>query len=59
MILDNENPHAHKSYELREGMNGQGNVVYLVNTLIDGSIRWTEIFTSKSEAECWLKYSCA
>lgn len=59
MTLDNANPHAHKSYELKEGLNGQGKCIYLVNTLVNGSIVWAEEFISKGEAECWLKYSCA
>jgi hypothetical protein len=46
MIYSNTNPHSHtvlgtKTYELREGVNGQGKAVYLVNTLINGSIHWT------------------
>jgi hypothetical protein len=59
MTLDNPNPHAHKTYELKEGVNGEGKYIYLVNTLVNGSIVWAEEFTSKEEAEFWLKYSCA
>jgi len=59
MILDNTNPHAHKSYEIKEGINGEGKIIHLVNTLVDSSIVWSETFETKSEAELWLKYSCA
>jgi len=38
MILDNTNPHAHKSYEIKEGINGEGKIIHLVNTLVDSSI---------------------
>lgn len=59
MELNNTNPHAHKSYEIKEGRNGDGKVIHLVNTIVNDSIVWSETFNTKSEAECWLKYSCA
>jgi hypothetical protein len=59
MELNTTNPHAHKTYELKEGLNGEGKIIYLVNTIINGSIHWSEKFSTKSEAVCWLKYSCA
>ena len=45
--------------ELHEGINGNGNTVYLVVTVrdSDGSWRHTERFDSKSEAEAWKKWA--
>ncbi len=59
MTLDNTNPHSHKTYEMKEGINGEGKIIHLVNTIVGGSVIWSESFKSKSEAQSWLKYSCA
>lgn len=47
--------------ELKQGLNGSGKTVWLVQTERKGSkgqtIRHIETFTSKSEAESWIKYA--
>ena len=47
--------------QLNEGVNGSGNVIWLVSTQRTGSkgqvIRHIETFSSKSEAESWIKYA--
>ena len=47
--------------KLNEGINGSGKKVWLVSTERAGSkgqtIRHIETFTSKSEAESWIKYA--
>ena len=67
MTLANDN-HSHNGkdmsgktvrYELREGIDGSGNTIYLVSSF-DSAERctWIERFKSKKEAEAWIKYSC-
>ena len=47
--------------ELKEGINGSGKTVWLVQIERKGSkgqtIRHIETFATKEEAECWIKYS--
>ena len=50
---------AHKHNEMSEGVGGNGNAIYLVNTICNLTGRWlhTERFTNKAEAESWLKFA--
>ena len=46
--------------KLLEGINGSGNTIYIVRTIRQGEngiVRHDEIFTNKSEANNWMKYS--
>lgn len=45
--------------ELKEGVNGSGNTVFLVFTIrdSDGACLHVEYFNSKAEAENWIKWA--
>ena len=45
--------------EIREGVSGSGNTIYLVVTACAKTGQWihSETFRSKSEAECWMKWA--
>ena len=45
-----------KTFELREGINGSGRPVYLVEVLQNGKSVWIHYFKSKAEAENWMKW---
>ncbi len=47
-----------KVREIREGVNGSGKTVWLVNTFnADGKCIWIEYFTSRAEAERWVEFA--
>jgi hypothetical protein len=46
-----------KKYEIYEGMNGSGQQVWIVATVVNGSWMHTETFTNKAEAENWAKWA--
>jgi hypothetical protein len=45
-------------YELHEGVNGNGNTMWMVVAVdANGNWRHTHYFDNKAEATCWMKYA--
>ena len=44
--------------EIREGVDGSGKTIWLVNTFNSaGQCIWIEYFRNRAEAECWMKWA--
>lgn len=50
--------HANKTFEMNEGIGGNGSPVWLIFTMIAGICKHQEMFKSEAEAKSWWNNAC-
>jgi len=54
----NSKMHTAKTFEMNEGVGGNGQPVFVIFTLINGVCKHQEMFKNKAEANSWFKHAC-
>lgn len=50
--------HANKTFEMREGVQGNGKPLFEIYTMVSGVCKNIEQFKHQGEAEGWWKHAC-
>jgi len=59
MLIETKNSQIpNKVYELREGVQGNGEPCFVIQTVVNDVCTNQEIFNYEGEARSWLKYAC-